>query len=77
MPICGSICFLSDVFAKQKIAMWIEASYVAATAVALVCGIQFGDFLHSVSSYAWVGFAYLAVQLAWFISLVRRYQKTL
>ena len=77
MPICGSICFLSDVFAKQKIAMLMEASYVAATAVALVLGIQFGDFLHSVSSYAWVGFAYLAVQLAWFISLVRRYQKTL
>ena len=77
MPICGSLCFLSDVFAKQKIAMWMEASYVAATAVALVCGIHFGDFLHSVSAYAWIGFAYLAAQLTWFISLVSRYQKTL
>ena len=77
MPICGSICFLSDVFAKQKIAMWMETGYVAAVAVALIIGTHYNSFLSTVTAYAWVGCGYLFIQLLWFISLVRRYQKTL
>ena len=77
MPICGTICFLSDVFAKQKIAMWMEAGYVAAVATALLLGTHFGGFLSTISAYAWVGFSYLFIQLLWFISLVRKYQQTL
>ena len=77
MPICGTICFLSDVFAKQKIAMWMEAGYVAAVATALLLGTHFGGFLSTSSAYAWVGFSYLFIQLLWFISLVRKYQQTL
>lgn len=77
MPICGSICFLSDVFAKQKIAMWMEIGYVAALALTLFVGTRYGSFLTTISAYAWVGFAYLLIQLLWFISLIRRYQKAL
>ena len=77
MPICGSICFLSDVFAKQKIAMWMEIGYVAALALTLFIGTRYGSFLTTISAYAWVGFAYLLIQLLWFISLIRRYQKAL
>ena len=77
MPICGTICFLSDVFAKQKIAMWMEAGYVAAVATALLLGTHFGGFLSTIRAYAWVGFSYLFIQLLWFISLVRKYQQTL
>lgn len=77
MPICGSICFLADVFAKQKIAMWLETAYVAAMAITLWLGTQFADFLTTISVYAWLGFGYLIIQLIWFISLVRRYQRTL
>lgn len=77
MPVCGTICFLSDVFAKQKIAMWMEAGYVAAVAVVLFLGTRFGGFLPTISAYAWVGFSYLFIQLLWFVSLVRHYQQTL
>lgn len=77
MPICGSICFLADVFAKQKIAMWLETGYVAAMAITLWQGTHFADFLTTISVYAWLGFGYLIIQLIWFISLVRRYQRTL
>jgi len=76
-PICGSICFLSDIFAKQKIAMWMETGYVASVAVALFMGSQGGSFLTAITAYAWVGFGYLFIQLIWFISLVRQYQRTL
>lgn len=77
MPICGSICFLADVFAKQKTAMWLETAYVAAMAITLWLGTQFADFLTTISVYAWLGFGYLIIQLIWFISLIRRYQRTL
>jgi len=77
MPICGTICFLSDVFAKQKVAMWMEFGYVLAVAGALFVGIMANSFLTAVSAYAWVGFAYHAIQLGWFSYLVRKYQRTL
>lgn len=75
-PICGSICFLSDVFAKQKIAMWMEAGYVAVVAAVLEIGILSGSFLTSVSLFAWARFAFLAIQLTWFATLVHNYHRS-
>lgn len=72
-PICGSICFLSDVFAKQKTALWLEVGYVVAMALAILCGIYFFDFIGTVRLFSWTRCAYLIVQLVWFASLVRRY----
>ncbi len=77
VPICGTICFLSDVFSKQKIAMWMEIAYVVAVGLVLWLSIKTGIFLTAISAYAWIGFAYMTIQLIWFISLIYRYQKTL
>ena len=76
-PLCGSICFLSDVFAKQKVAMWMETGYVLAMGAALGVGIYLNSFMESVSLFAWTRFAYLAIQLVWFSSLARSYNKSL
>ena len=76
-PVCGAICFLSDVFAKQRTAMWMEVAYVAATAAALLLGSRSGSFITAVSAFAWVRFAYLAIQLVWFAGLARTYNRTL
>lgn len=76
-PICGTISFLSDVFAKQKTALWMEVVYVLMMVVALETGIFLDSFLGSISLLAWTRFAYLLVQLLWFASLVRNYHKTL
>ena len=74
-PICGSICFLSDVFSKQKIAMWMETGYLASLTLALLIGTHTCSFLTCVSLFAWIKFAYLAIQLVWFLSLIRGYHK--
>lgn len=76
-PICGSICFLSDVFAKQKTAMWMETVYTIVMALVLGVGIYLNDFMSAVSLFSWTRFAYLFVQLIWFVSLVRKYDKSL
>lgn len=77
VPVCGTICFLSDIFAKQKVAMWMEICYVIATGVALFAGIRTGSFLTAISAYSWTGFVYMSIQLVWFVSLIRRYQQAL
>ena len=76
-PICGSICFLSDVFTKQKTAMWMETVYTVVMALVLVVGNYLNDFMSAVSLFSWTRFAYLFVQLIWFVSLVRKYDKSL
>ena len=76
-PICGTICFLSDVFGKQKAALWMEAAYVLMMGVALETGIHCGGFMTSIWLLSWTRFAYLLVQMVWFLSLVRNYHKTL
>lgn len=76
-PICGSICFLSDVFAKQKTAMWMETVYTIVMALVLGVGIYLNDFMGAVSLFSWTRFSYLFVQLIWFVSLVRKYDKSL
>lgn len=76
-PICGSICFLSDVFGKQKIAMWLETGYTLALVVILMLGIHFCGFATCVSLFAWTKFAYLAIQLVWLLTLVRTYHKSI
>ena len=76
-PICGTICFLSDVFGKQKIAMWLEAGYVVFLAAALGLGIYLGSFIGAVRLFSWTRLIYLAIQLLWFVSLVRKYDRSL
>ena len=55
----------------------MEVVYVLMMAVALETGIVLDSFLGSISLLAWTRFAYLLVQLLWFVSLVRNYHKTL
>lgn len=76
-PICGSLCFLPDVFAKQKTALFLEVGYVVAMAAALLVGIHLADFMTAVSLFAWARFAYLAIQLIWFASLAHTYHRSL
>ena len=76
-PICGSICFLPDVFAKQQTALWMETAYTIALAVVLAIGVHTTTFLTNISLFALTKFVYLAVQLVWFLKLVRDYNKSL
>ena len=76
-PICGSICFLSDVFAKQKVAMWMEVGYVIGIAIALGAGVYLNSFMAAIGAFAWVRFVYLTIQLIWFATLARKYNHSL
>ena len=74
-PLCGSLCFLSDVFAKQKISMWLEIGYVTCLAITLSVGVYMGNFIGAIRFFAWTGFLYLLIQFIWFLSLAFRYER--
>ena len=59
------------------VAFAMEAAYVLMMGVALEIGIYCGSFMTSVWLLSWTRFAYLTIQLIWFLSLVRNYHKTL
>lgn len=73
-PICGSICFLPDVFAKQKIAMWMEAGSVAALALVIMFGVYSCNFIGTIRIIAWTRCVFLTIQVVWFASLVYNYE---
>jgi len=71
------ICFLADVFAKQKIGMVFEVLLASARACGLLIGIWLEDFHAAVLGYSIASAVVIAGQLAWYVSLIRRYERTL
>ncbi len=76
-PICGSICFLSDVFGKQKTAMWMETGYTIVLVLVLALGVHLCTFTNCVSLFAWTKCIYLVIQLIWLIGLGKDYERSI
>jgi len=71
------ICFLADVFGKQKIGLVFEILLVSARALGLLVGIWLQDFRLAILGYSLGSALVISGQLAWYISLIRRYERTL
>lgn len=71
------ICFLADVFGKQKIGLFFEIVLVGTRALGLGLGIWLQDFHLAVLAYSVGSAIVICGQLMWFISLIRRYERTL
>jgi O-antigen/teichoic acid export membrane protein len=73
----GSICFLSDVFQKQKIGLVFEILLVFGRLLGLCIGVFFNDFMVAIAAYS-IGTAVAIIpQLIWLISLVVKYDRSL
>ena len=71
------ICFLADVFAKQKEGLFFEILLVSARAAGLLFGIWKQDFHLAIAAYSLCSAVVICLQLLWYISLIRRYERTL
>ncbi len=71
------ICFLADVFGKQRTGLVFEVLLVLARAAGLMLGIWLHDFHLAILSYSLCSALVIAAQLVWYLSLVARYEKTL
>lgn len=71
------ICFLADVFGKQKIGLVFEILLVSARALGLMIGIWQQDFHLAVLAYSLCSALVICAQLLWYLSLIIRYERTL
>lgn len=70
------LCFIADVFHKQKVGMFIEWGYFALRVLALMVGVWMQSFTVAIIGYSAVGTIVITGQLCWYMSLVRKYEKT-
>ena len=73
----GSLCFLSDVFFKQRIGLYFEIILALARILGIALGIALDSFLWAIAAYS-IGTAIaVAAQLVWLISLAKKHDGAL
>ena len=71
------LCFLPDVFGRQRGAFVLEVINLALLLIALSIGIYLGEFRRSILLYSLAETLFILLQLGWFGSLVRRYEQSI
>ncbi|MBO7495188.1 MAG: oligosaccharide flippase family protein [Salinivirgaceae bacterium] len=73
----GPICYLSDIFKKQKVGFLFEMLTFVLRIAGLALGIWSGNFLTAIIGYSAGGFVAIFAQLIWYWSLIGKYEKQL
>lgn len=73
--IVAPICFLSDLFGKQKKALLFEIAFLLSRLVGLGIGLIINNFYWAIAGYAIGGALVIACQLIWLMSLVNNYER--
>ena len=71
------VCFLSDIFKKQKIGLYLEVLLIVLRLLGLGIGIWQHNFFYAITGYSIAGAIVIGVQLLWYLSLVRNYERGL
>ena len=73
----GPICYLSDIFKKQKAGFLFELLTFVLRIIGLAVGIWCGNFLIAVIGYSTGGFVAILAQLVWYWGLIGKYENRL
>lgn len=71
------ICFLSDIFFKQKLGLLFEILFLVARLLGLAVGIWLENFRLAILLYSLGGALVIFCQLIWFLSLARAHDRSL
>lgn len=71
------ICYLSDIFQKQKIGLYFEVLLIAARVIGLSYGIYTKDFSNAIVGYCIGSTISISAQLIWYLSLVKNYERSI
>ena len=71
------ICYLSDIFQKQKIGLLFEILLISARIAGLAFGIFTANFYNAILGYCIGSNVVIFLQLLWYISLIRSYERTI
>lgn len=70
----GPICYLSDIFKKQKVGFLFEVLAFVLRIAGLTLGIWTGNFLTAIIGYSVGSFIAIFAQLIWYWSLIGKYE---
>lgn len=70
------ICFLSDIFQKQKIGLWLEILLVIMRLAGLCIGIGTHNFYYAIVGYSSASTLVILIQAVWYACMVNRYEKS-
>lgn len=73
----ASVCFLSDVFTKQRIGLWFEILIAVSRTIGVLAGILTNQFKIAVIGYAICSAIAIFAQYIWLYSLVRKYDSNI
>ena len=77
MTMTGSLTFITDIFGLQHPAFWVEVIYTGLRCGALLIGIAMNDIRCAILLFSLVSAVVILGQLIWFITIVRKYEKTI
>lgn len=75
--LAGPICFMPDIFKKQKKALGFELLLLLLRLTGIAAGIATGSFVLAIACYSIASFAVILMQLLWFNRLVTDYEREL
>jgi O-antigen/teichoic acid export membrane protein len=73
----GPICYLSDIFKKQKVGFLFEVLAFILRIAGLTLGVWTGNFLTAIIGYSAGSFIAIFAQLIWYWSLIGKYETEL
>lgn len=71
------ICYLSDIFQKQKIGLYFEILLILTRILGISYGIITNSFSHAIIGYCIGSTISILAQLLWYISLVNTYERSI
>ena len=71
--IVGPIGFVTDIFGKQGIALWVEVTYMLLRLASLTVGIVMHNLTLAIALYSLAGTLVLCGQFIWYATIIRRY----
>ena len=71
------LCFLPDIFGRQRGAFILEVINLGLLVAALLLGIHLADFQRSIMLYSLAETLYILIQLGWFARLISRYEQSI
>lgn len=71
------ICYLSDIFLKQKIGLVFEILLILARLGGLYLGIYLDTFYGAIFFYSFASGIVIGFQLCWYVSLIKNYERSI
>lgn len=69
------ICYLQDIFQKQKVGLFLEILLIVTRLIGLCVGIYYHNFTFAIIGYSFGSAIVIFIQLLWYYGLIKHYER--